>query len=41
MCIRDRYDFLSDDGIETEEHAGKIIMSARAHWFEENENIEE
>ena len=23
------------------EEAGKIIMSARAHWFEENENIEE
>ena len=35
------YDFLSNDGIETEEQAGKIIMSARAHWFEDDENIEE
>ena len=35
------YEILINDGIETEEQAGKIIMSARAHWFEENENIEE
>ena len=35
------YDFLSNDGIETEEQAGKIIMSARAHWFEDDEIIEE
>ena len=35
------YDFLSNDGIETEEQAGKIIMSARAHWFEENESSDE
>jgi N utilization substance protein A len=35
------YDFLSNDGIETEEQAGKIIMSARAHWFEENEISDE
>ena len=33
------YDFLINDGIETEEQAGKIIMSARAHWFEDDENI--
>ena len=35
------YEILINDGIESEEEAGKIIMSARAHWFEDNENIEE
>ena len=35
------YDFLGNDGIETEEQAGKIIMSARAHWFEEHESSDE
>ena len=39
------YEFLGEDGIKNEEEAGKIIMSARAHWFvedvENNENAEE
>ena len=35
------YEILIHDGIDSEEEAGKIIMSARAHWFEDNENIEE
>ena len=35
------YEILINDSIESEEEAGKIIMSARAHWFEDNENIEE
>ena len=35
------YELLSNDGIDTEEDAGKIIMSARSHWFEDIENIEE
>ena len=35
------YEILINDGIESEEEAGKIIMSARAHWFKDNENIEE
>ena len=30
------YNFLNKDGIENEEDAGRIIMSARAHWFVEN-----
>ena len=30
------YEFLNKDGIENEEDAGRIIMSARAHWFVEN-----
>ena len=34
------YEILSNDGIESEEEAGKIIMSARAHWFEDDENTE-
>ena len=39
------YEFLGEEGIKNEEEAGKIIMSARAHWFvedvENNENAEE
>ena len=31
------YEFLKKDGIENEEDAGRIIMSARAHWFIEND----
>ena len=38
------YEFLGEDGIKNEEEAGKIIMSARAHWFvedvENNESVE-
>jgi N utilization substance protein A len=30
------YEFLNKDGIENEEDAGRIIMSARSHWFVEN-----
>ena len=30
------YEFLNKDGIDNEEDAGRIIMSARAHWFVEN-----
>ena len=30
------YELLNKDGIENEEDAGRIIMSARAHWFVEN-----
>ena len=30
------FEFLNKDGIENEEDAGRIIMSARAHWFIEN-----
>ena len=35
------FEILINNGIGSEEEAGKIIMSARAHWFEDNENIEE
>ena len=35
------YELLSQEGIESEEVAGKIIMSARAHWFEEDGNTNE
>ena len=38
------YEFLGENGIKNEEEAGKIIMSARAHWFvedvENNESVE-
>ena len=38
------FDFLGEEGIKNEEEAGKIIMSARAHWFveevENDENVE-
>ena len=38
------FDFLGEDGIKNEEEAGKIIMSARAHWFveeiEDDESVE-
>ena len=35
------YEFLNKDGIENEEDAGRIIMSARAHWFVESNEITE
>ena len=35
------YELLSQEGIESEEVAGKIIMSARAHWFEDDEKTDE
>ena len=35
------FEILINNGIGSEEEAGKIIMSARAHWFENNENNEE
>jgi len=28
-------EFLNNEGLDNEEEAGKIIMSARAHWFDE------
>ena len=38
------FDFLGEEGIKNEEEAGKIIMSARAHWFveeiEDDESVE-
>ena len=38
---RQKDTILKNEGIETEEEAGKVIMSARAHWFDEDENTEE
>ncbi len=35
------FDFLGEEGIKNEEEAGKIIMSARAHWFTEEVEDEE
>jgi N utilization substance protein A len=38
------FEFLGEEGIKNEEEAGKIIMSARAHWFveeiEDDESVE-
>ena len=30
-------ELLNNEGLDNEEEAGKIIMSARAHWFDETE----
>ena len=32
-------ELLNNEGLDNEEEAGKIIMSARAHWFDENDEM--
>ena len=34
-------ELLNDEGLDNEEEAGKIIMSARAHWFEDNDETKD